>query len=128
MMAEKLKNQSALSVFGSILFVLGTLGFMVGSGFVLVLSSISIGLASGTTLSLCMMFFSLRTKDGRQAAEVSGMAQSVGYLLAALGPWLFGLLFDVSGDMFFSLTMLLICSIIMIFVGFFSGLNRFVSV
>jgi len=41
-----------------------------------------------------MMLFGLRTSNTHDAAELSGMAQSVGYLLAAIGPTLFGYLHD----------------------------------
>jgi len=42
------------------------------------------------------MFMCLRARNARQASELSGMSQSVGYLLAAFGPTLLGVLFDYS--------------------------------
>jgi CP family cyanate transporter-like MFS transporter len=55
------------------------------------------GLGSGGSLALSLAFFSLRTHSPLQTASLSGMAQSVGYSLAALGPVGFGLLHDASG-------------------------------
>ncbi|WP_157267904.1 MFS transporter [Azohydromonas aeria] len=56
------------------------------------------GLGSGASLALCLAFFSLRTSHPSQTASLSGMAQAVGYSLAALGPVGFGWLHDTSGN------------------------------
>jgi CP family cyanate transporter-like MFS transporter len=53
-----------------------------------------LGLGQGACFSLALTFFALRAPDSEHAAALSGMAQSVGYLLAAVGPFLFGLLRD----------------------------------
>lgn len=56
-----------------------------------------IGLGTGGTISLALSLFALRSGHHRQAAELSGMAQSVGYLMAAAGPVLIGALHDATG-------------------------------
>ncbi len=43
------------------------------------------------------MFMSLRVGSAHQAAALSGMAQGVGYLLAACGPMLAGKAHDLAG-------------------------------
>ena len=54
-----------------------------------------IGAGGGFSFSLAMMFASLRTRNSLEAADLSGMAPSVaGYLLAAMGPALFGAMHD----------------------------------
>lgn len=82
------------------------------------------GMASGSPFSLNMMFFSLRTKDGYQVAEMSGMAQSFGYLLAAIGPALFGALYDISGGWQVPLMMLIGLSGIIFVVAIATGKDR----
>lgn len=57
-------------------------------------SLVSIGAASAFVLSL--MFFNLRTDTPTEAARLSAMAQSVGYLVAATGPVGAGWLFDLT--------------------------------
>jgi CP family cyanate transporter-like MFS transporter len=47
--------------------------------------------------SWSMVMLSLKTKDAQQAIALSGMAQSVGYSLAAVGPTLCGVIFDLAG-------------------------------
>jgi CP family cyanate transporter-like MFS transporter len=56
------------------------------------------GLGSGGSLAVAMALFGLRSRDPLQAAALSGMAQSVGYGVTALGPVVTGLLHDTSGD------------------------------
>ena len=51
-----------------------------------------LGLGQGACFSLALTFFALRAPDSEHAAAHSGMAQPVGYLLAAVGPLLFGVL------------------------------------
>ncbi|WP_022918029.1 CynX/NimT family MFS transporter [Ruania albidiflava] len=60
--------------------------------------SMLIGMALGSWIVFCLASFSLRTRNHRHAASLSGMAQSFGYLLAALGPFVLGALHDVTGS------------------------------
>ncbi len=53
--------------------------------------------AAGSLIVVALSLFSLRSGDPAQAAALSGMAQSVGYALAALAPALFGALYDATG-------------------------------
>jgi CP family cyanate transporter-like MFS transporter len=55
------------------------------------------GLGQGGALAIAMMLIILRSPDSRVAAQLSGMAQSVGYTLAAGGPLLIGLIRQWSG-------------------------------
>jgi CP family cyanate transporter-like MFS transporter len=45
---------------------------------------------------LAVTLMVLRSRDARDAAQLSAMSFSVGYLLAAVGPTVFGALHDVS--------------------------------
>jgi len=57
-----------------------------------------IGLGTGGTISLALSLFALRAGSPRQAADLSGMAQSVGYVMAATGPIAIGVLHDATGS------------------------------
>ncbi|UQS82263.1 MFS transporter [Bombilactobacillus folatiphilus] len=75
-------------------YALGTFGLLVvphTMGWNLLLAVIT-GLASGSAFSLCMVFFQDKTSSFAQTAKLSGTAQSVGYLLAAIGPTLSGVI------------------------------------
>jgi CP family cyanate transporter-like MFS transporter len=54
------------------------------------------GCSVGITFILAFALIGMRTADHRQAAALSAMAQSVGYLIAATGPIMFGRLHDLT--------------------------------
>ena len=62
----------------------------------------------------------------RLAAELSGMTQSSGYILAAIGPMLIGYLFDLTHLWTIPLIALTVVSTIMTVFGMLSGRNRYV--
>lgn len=66
-----------------------------------------IGFVLGGSFGLSLLFIVLRSSDTESATELSGMVQSVGYLIAAIGPVLFGSLFDLSGDWFYPFVLLI---------------------
>ena len=67
------------------------------------------GIGQGGLFAMAMMVIVLRSPDSHVAAHLSGMAQGVGYVLAAFGPLLVGLLhsatggFQASGNLFLGL-------------------------
>lgn len=122
--AEKMANQKLLGGITGAFFIIGIFGILSGNQFLIPVAIIMIGMASGSAFSLNMMFFSLRTRDGYQAAEMSGMAQSFGYLLAAVGPALFGALHDVTGSWTAPLSMLMGISFVIMIFAILSGKNR----
>lgn len=119
--AEKMKNQVGLSVATGLLFMIGFAGLLQGSPALVPVWVILLGIAGGSAFSLSMMFFTLRTKDGKEAAELSGMAQSFGYLLAAVGPVLVGALQDITGGWTIPLFLLILLSVVLLIVGIASG-------
>lgn len=91
------------------------------------LAAVLIGMASGWAFSLSILFFSLKSKTMDGTIKVSGKAQSVGYLIAAFGPPVFGMLhdWDTSWQSSFYFVMLMI--VIMIFFGRKAAKPRFVE-
>lgn len=75
------------------------------------------GLGTGLAFSLVMMWFVLRTRTTREAARISGMAQSVGYTLAAAGPPLFGALHDWTNNWEIPFLLLAVAIIVLFFTG-----------
>ncbi|WP_188112345.1 CynX/NimT family MFS transporter [Salinicola aestuarinus] len=60
--------------------------------------AVVLGLGQGGTFSMALTLLALRAPDAVTAANLSAMAQGIGYTLAALGPLLVGLLHDWSDD------------------------------
>ncbi|MDN6325545.1 MAG: MFS transporter, partial [Corynebacterium sp.] len=82
------------------------------------------GVGCGSSIVLALSFFGLRTRDHGQAASLSGMAQSVGYLLAAAGPVAVGALHDVSGSWTPALVVLIVADVLLVAVGWRVGRDR----
>lgn len=125
--AGRMSSQYSLVSITSGLFLAGTLGLLYGSSSLIVLWMILLGIGGGFAFGLAMMFFSLRTKNSHQAAELSGMAQSVGYLLAAIGPTLFGYIHDTTNSWTIPLLILTGASILLFIFGLGAARNRFIS-
>ncbi|MBF6616817.1 CynX/NimT family MFS transporter [Pollutimonas thiosulfatoxidans] len=56
------------------------------------------GIGQGGLFAIAMTVIVLRSPDSHVAAHLSGMAQGVGYVLAALGPLLVGVLHSLTGS------------------------------
>ena len=98
-LAGHTSSQHSLVMVGSLCIIIGFLGLLLVHGFKsTILWIILLGIGGGFTFSLSMMFFNLRTNNANEAARLSGMAQSIGYLLAAFGPMFFGYLHDTTNN------------------------------
>ena len=125
--AGRMKNQYMLVTITALLFIIGMIGILYGNLSLIPVSVIFLGIGGGCAFSLAMMFFSLRTQNSYQAAELSGMAQSFGYLLAAVGPTLFGVLHDITHNWTIPLWMLVIASVLIFISGIGAGRNKYVE-
>lgn len=85
------------------------------------------GVGNGSSLVVAQTLISLRGRSHDETAELSGMAQSVGFLLAAGGPVLAGYLADVSGGWVASLTLVAALSLGQIGTAFAAGRDRRVA-
>jgi CP family cyanate transporter-like MFS transporter len=95
----------------------GTLGLLFAAETATALWVVLLGLGQGACFSLALTFFALRAPDSEHAAALSGMAQSVGYLLAAVGPFLFGLLRDATHAWTVSLALLFAVVVCLLITG-----------
>ena len=59
--------------------------------------AVVLGLGQGGTFALALTLIVLRSKDAHVAANLSSMAQGVGYTLASMGPFAVGLVHDMTG-------------------------------
>lgn len=122
--AERMQDQRPLVVIIVSLFLIA-LGLYVVVGVKGAwLVAILLGTASGAALTVSMMFFTLRTADSMQAAQLSAMAQSVGYLLTAVAPPTFGWLHEVTGGWLAGLIMLVVSALILVVTGLAAATNR----
>ena len=59
--------------------------------------AIVLGLGQGGTFSLALTLIVLRSRDAHVAANLSGMAQGIGYTVASMGPLAVGVVHEVTG-------------------------------
>jgi CP family cyanate transporter-like MFS transporter len=83
-----------------------------------------LGAGSGASFILALSFMGLRARDAMQSASLSSMAQTLGYLLAAMGPPLIGALYDMQGNWQLALMVCAFLSVLMAGVGWLAGRDR----
>lgn len=81
------------------------------------------GVGTGATFILGLTFVALRTRDVPQSTALSGMSQSVGYLLAAAGPVAMGQLHDLLGGWQMPLLLCAALAAGAVFMGLLAGRN-----
>lgn len=96
-LASKVDNQRVIVFFITGLLMTGYLFLFADAFVMLVISMIFIGFGTGAAFSTCMLLFSLKARTDTGSISLSGFGQSIGYLLAAIGPFLMGYLYDVTG-------------------------------
>lgn len=127
-LAQRQRRQHSLVAATAGMFLIGYLGLMVStSPWWSIVSVIFAGFGSGVSISLALAFFSLRTRSHQSAGQVSGMAQSVGYLLAAVGPLLVGLLYSQQHTWTDPLLLLAAAVVLMTWAGFGAARDRFIE-
>ncbi|MFD1171055.1 CynX/NimT family MFS transporter [Oceanobacillus picturae] len=119
--AARLQNQRFIACISGLLFFFGLLGVSLTSSNIIITFLIITGIGAGTTFSLAMMFFVLRTNTASESSQLSGMAQSIGYIVAALGPILLGSIAEWSGGWTVPLVILMIVSLCIAFLGTIAG-------
>lgn len=123
--AEKLSSQRSIVWFFTLFYLIAFLGIYFNLTELTIIWMICLGIASGTSFGLCMMLFILRTKTAYEASQISGFAQSVGYLLAAIGPVLFGYLHDKTNSWSIPVILFIVVSILLFIFTFVSSKNRY---
>ncbi|MNJ93755.1 putative transporter YycB [compost metagenome] len=90
-------------------------------------AAILLGLSNGLSFSLSILFFTLRARSTVNAIKISGMAQSVGYLIAAFGPPVFGKLHEIDTTWNYSFYFLGGSILLLLFAGWKAGEDKYVA-
>ncbi|MEU8978796.1 MFS transporter [Streptomyces sp. NPDC048309] len=106
LVAARLRDQRPLVLAVAAVMVVGLGGLLVAPRLGWVWVPV-LGLATGGAFPLAVTLLSLRSPSPLVAARLSGMAQTIGYLLAGLGPLAVGVLHSVTGGWQVSLLLLL---------------------
>lgn len=96
-LAQRLKKQRLLGAASGVLATAGLVFLWLAQSDVAAIAAVAfLGFALGAPFCLCMFYFGARTSNAADSARLSSVAQTFGYLLAAVGPVCVGALFDAT--------------------------------
>ncbi|OMC34594.1 MFS transporter [Mycobacterium sp. GA-1841] len=124
-LAAKQKHQSGWIVGLGLIGIVGMIGLLVDPGAAPLLWSLFVGIGM-SVFSMALTVIALRARNAEDTAQLSGMAQGFGYLLAGVGPFLFGLLHELTGSWTAPWAMALVVYLVQMVAGALSGRNRYV--
>jgi MFS transporter, CP family, cyanate transporter len=97
--AGKWRDQRLAVVVMVVLTAIGLLGFVYAPAWSLKPVAFVLGLGQGGAFGLALLLFALRAPDPQTAAQLSALAQTVGYVFSGLaGPFAVGLIYNWSGS------------------------------
>lgn len=105
----------------------GLVGLLVAPGAAPWLWAVLLGAGTGGAFPLALTLILLRARDAAQAARLSAAAQGVGYVVAASGPFVIGVLHDVTGQWRPALVLLLVLLAAQVLVGLAAARDRLVT-
>lgn len=123
---KRLPDQRAIGLLASLAIFSGLCGLYLFPALA-VLWLVIAGLGAGASMVICLSLFGLRSGNHRQASQFSGMAQCVGYGLAALGPLIFGMLHDHFGGWSAPLLLLIALSLVQTVMALLAGRNKVIG-
>lgn len=125
LLTDRFHDQRFLPLCAAVPYTLALIGLLLADTYPLALACTTVAaLSQGSMVSLAMCFLGLRTSNARQAAQLSGMAQSLGYFLAAIGPVLTGRLYDMTGSWAPTILLELAGVATLAIAGWFAGQDR----
>lgn len=101
--------------------ILSLLGIMIPNFIPIAIWVSILGFVLGGTFGLALLLIVLRSPDSETAAELSGMVQSIGYFLAAIGPFIVGIIQDLTQEWMYSLGLLVLLAAYKLTAGMQAG-------
>ena len=120
---HKLRDQRGIAIAVALMCAASAVGYWLLPQYAVAWTLI-FGFGSGATMILGLIFIGLRAGSAHQAAALSGMAQTVGYLLASCGPPVMGKIHDATGSWNIPLLAVAIIALIMALFGGLAGRDR----
>ncbi|NGO67540.1 CynX/NimT family MFS transporter [Streptomyces boncukensis] len=120
-LAGRMRGQRALATAVSSLMAAGIAGLLAAPVAGAWLWAALLGVGQGGALGLALTMMVLRSGDAHTAARLSGMAQTWGYLLAAVGPLLLGAVHQATGGWTVPLVLLLCVCAGLVLLGLGAG-------
>lgn len=122
-LVTRTRGQSWWAVLMGVPPLAGVLGLLLAPLAAPLLWALLIGV-SVSAISLALALISLRTTNAADTGQLSAMSQSIGYVVASVGPFLFGVLHEITGSWSASLTAVLGFITAQTVIGFLAGRPR----
>jgi CP family cyanate transporter-like MFS transporter len=122
---QRLPDQRLLGLAAAGSSVLGILGLLAAPSWS-PLWMVLMGLGTGASIVIVLSLFGLRTGHHSEAAALSGMAQFVGYLVAAAGPVTIGALHDATNSWTIPLIVIAALTVVQGVFAWLAGRDRLV--
>ncbi|MFJ9693732.1 CynX/NimT family MFS transporter [Kitasatospora sp. NPDC101183] len=124
LMAGRMTRQRALAVTMAVLNGLGIAVLLAAPLSGAWVAAAILGIAQGGSLGLGLAFIVLRTGSAAGAAQLGGMSQAIGYVVAAAGPVGAGALHQLTGGWTAPLTVMLVLAAVVGVAGWGAGRDR----
>lgn len=123
---RRMPDQRPAAVSVSLMSAVSLLGLIFLPSLAVVWAAL-LGFGSGASMILGLTFIGLRTRSAEQAGALSGMSQSIGYLMAAVGPMVLGAIRDWQQG--WSVALLIAAGVALFgaWVGLLAGRNRHIE-
>jgi MFS transporter, CP family, cyanate transporter len=125
--AGRMRTQRPLILALAAAYAVGLGGLLLSPGHGTVVWVVALGLAQGGGFALALTLIVLRSPTPLVAARLGGVAQCLGYLLAALGPLVLGALHDLTSGWTWPIALLLSALVPMTWFGWGAARNAVLS-
>jgi CP family cyanate transporter-like MFS transporter len=117
---HRMRDQRVIGATLSLLILVGFCGLYAAPahslGWMMVM-----GLGAGGSLVLAITLFSLRVSTATESVALSGMAQAIGYTMAAITPIFIGYLHDATGHWTVPLQLMIVLALLQLAMGYAAG-------
>jgi CP family cyanate transporter-like MFS transporter len=123
---RRIPRASMAVVLSACVCAAGYIGLLLAPGSATYAWCVLFGFGQGAALALALGYIVARAPDSHHAAQLSTMAQSVGYLIASTGPFAMGALHGATNSWTLPIVMLLVALVPMLLTGLVASQRRFV--
>lgn len=120
---KRFKNTSLLALVISLVTASG-LSLLLGAGAWAVTGGVVAGLGLACSFPLALALIALKAHNEQQTTLLSTIAQGVGYLIAAVGTFLMGLSFSLTGSWHVGIAFLAVSAVVQALIGLYAGSKR----
>lgn len=124
----RLRDQRAVNIGALLLTGLSLIGCFFAPLSTMWVWALLLGIAQGSAFTLALTVIGLRSSDSHVAAQLSSMAQGIGYLIASSGPFIAGSLLHATGSLYSLAALCAAICVVSAWFGYTAGRRAHVNV